>query len=114
MTSKYDTDGQVQLELQRLDSLFQPHFDRGLTGDARATLVCLKIMERRARLLGLDAPAMHHLAVEPSGGVLVVPGMLDEESWLSVAKVQQAELQRREAEVWKSPPTRKRRVADDD
>jgi hypothetical protein len=114
MTTKCDVEEQVRLEVQRLDSLFEPHFRRGITGDVRATLVCLKVMERRARLLGLDAPARHPVAVEPSGGVLVVPGMMEEESWLAAVKVQQEELLRMEAEIWQRPPARPRRVVVDD
>jgi hypothetical protein len=109
-----DIEKQVQLDLQRLESLLDAHFRRGITGDVRSTLVCLKVMERRARLLGLDAPARHQVAVEPSGGVLVVPGMMEEESWLAAVKVQQEELLRMEAEIWQRPPARPRRVASDD
>jgi hypothetical protein len=99
-----DIEKLVRLDLQRLESLLDAHVSRGITGDVRSTLVCLKVMERRARLLGLDAPARHHVAMEPSGGVLVVPGMMDEESWLAAAKVQQEELRRMEEAIWARQP----------
>jgi hypothetical protein len=47
----------LQIELERLDVLQSAHFEKAATGDDTATLTTLKIMERRARMLGLDAPA---------------------------------------------------------
>ena len=44
------------LELARLDELWRPVYALALTGDLPAVDRCLRIMERRARLLGLDAP----------------------------------------------------------
>jgi hypothetical protein len=44
----------VRLEEQRLDSLQDGIWDRALSGDPRAVEVALKVLERRARLLGLD------------------------------------------------------------
>jgi hypothetical protein len=44
------------VELARLDSLWRVNYRNAMTGDAKATLVCLRISERRARLLGMDAP----------------------------------------------------------
>lgn len=45
------------LELQRLDELSRPYYSRALNGDEWALDRVLKIMERRARLLGIDAAA---------------------------------------------------------
>ena len=67
-----------KLDLERLDRLFATHFPRACRGDHQATTACLRIMERQAALLGLDAPRQvagqqeHHLA----GGVVLVPGLL--------------------------------------
>ena len=45
-------------ELARLDAIYIPAYARasGKAGDDPAALTCLRIMERRAKLLGLDAP----------------------------------------------------------
>ena len=43
-------------ELARLDRLQNAHWMNALRGDSRATELCLRISDRRARLLGLDAP----------------------------------------------------------
>lgn len=45
-----------QMELERLDAIWQPVFLRALGGDLFAVDRCLKIAERRARLQGLDRP----------------------------------------------------------
>lgn len=44
------------LELARLDRLFNTHFDRAVRGDKTAVDRCLRIMDRRAKYLGLDKP----------------------------------------------------------
>jgi hypothetical protein len=42
-------------ERARLQRLFKTHWPKALKGDARSTEICLKIMNRRAALDGLDA-----------------------------------------------------------
>ena len=44
------------IELQRLDGLWKVAHDKALKGDLPAIDRCLRIQERRAKLLGLDAP----------------------------------------------------------
>lgn len=44
----------LRLELDRIDQMFRPAFEEATQGDFDATLVCIKLMERRAKLLGLD------------------------------------------------------------
>jgi hypothetical protein len=44
----------IRLEEARLDALQDGIWDKALGGDARAVEVCLKLLERRARMLGLD------------------------------------------------------------
>lgn len=44
----------LKLELARLDQLFEANFTWAALGDLRAAEMCLKIMDRRARFLGLD------------------------------------------------------------
>jgi len=45
-----------EMELQRLDRLYKAASPAAESGDAMMIAACLKIQERRARLLGLDAP----------------------------------------------------------
>ena len=45
-----------QLELKRLDQMQFPLWPAVLAGDVQATTTALRIQERRASLLGLDAP----------------------------------------------------------
>jgi PBSX family phage terminase large subunit len=44
------------LELQRLDAMFDPMYAQAARGGQGAVDRCIRIMERRARLLGLDLP----------------------------------------------------------
>lgn len=44
------------LDLMRLDKLWCATYPRAIAGSHTATLACLRIMDRRARLLGLDVP----------------------------------------------------------
>lgn len=46
-----------QLEAFKLERLYQVVFPLALAGDGAAVDRCLRIAERKARLLGLDAPA---------------------------------------------------------
>lgn len=57
-----------RLELDRLDGLFYPQYRAALAGDAQAVAACLRIMERRARMLGLDDA--HATGVEAVGNLL--------------------------------------------
>lgn len=45
-----------ELELLRLDALFKVYFDKGLRGDVKSAQFCIGLMERRARLAGLNKP----------------------------------------------------------
>jgi len=63
-----DADDLRRLELDRLDAMFQPQFRAALGGDPIAAQVCLRIMERRARMLNLDAEAI--AGVEQVGNLL--------------------------------------------
>ncbi len=44
------------MELERLDDLFRQSYSAALGGDLRGVDSCLRVMTRRAALLGLDAP----------------------------------------------------------
>ena len=50
------TEAVRQLELKRLDQMQFPLWSQVLAGDIAATTTALRIQERRAALLGLDAP----------------------------------------------------------
>ena len=50
------TEAVRQLELKRLDQMQFPLWPQVLAGDVAATTTALRIQERRAALLGLDAP----------------------------------------------------------
>lgn len=61
------------IELARLDRYQKALDDGAESGDARSVLAALKIMDRRAKYLGLDAPAqlehsgtLKHINVDPS------------------------------------------------
>lgn len=47
----------IAIELDRLDGMFRPLYLAAVHGDVQAVDRCLRIMERRARLLGLDKAA---------------------------------------------------------
>jgi hypothetical protein len=47
----------IGIELARLDELLKPFYVRALEGDVSAGALCIRIAERRAALLGIDAPA---------------------------------------------------------
>jgi hypothetical protein len=51
-----DADQLRAIELERLDRLQAGVWTRAINGDDKAVLSALRIMQRRARLLGLDAP----------------------------------------------------------
>jgi predicted transcriptional regulator len=53
-----------QMELQRLDSLMFSAWAAAQRGESRAIETVLKIMERRAKMLGLDAPTKLMLSSE--------------------------------------------------
>lgn len=44
------------LECERLDRIQYAHWAKAMSGDYKAARVVLAVMDRRARLLGLDAP----------------------------------------------------------
>ena len=45
-----------EIELQRLDEMLQPMLKKAKSGDAKAVMSVIRIMDRRAKLMGLDAP----------------------------------------------------------
>jgi hypothetical protein len=55
-------------ELDRLDRMQQAVWGRALQGDLPAVGTVLRIMERRAKMLGLDAPVTANIQVEHLDG----------------------------------------------
>jgi AraC-like DNA-binding protein len=55
-----------ELENDRLDLLFSSVWEQALAGDHKATDTCLRIMSRRAKLLGLDTPVSQRVEVTPT------------------------------------------------
>ena len=67
-----------EIEAERLDKLTTAFFPNAVQGDLSAAAVVLRIMERRARLFGLDAPARHEVAGKDNLAVEVT--VMDAES----------------------------------
>ena len=85
------------LELERLDAMFTMPYLNAQAGDLNAINVCLRIMDRRAALLGIDAPKKVDAKVEAKGGVLVVPGAVAPSEWEKAVSEQQRALADSEA-----------------
>ena len=64
----------VELELLRCDTYLQSLAAKIQDGDVQAVSAALKVADRRAKLLGLDAPAK----LEHSGSVMVIASDIDE------------------------------------
>lgn len=58
-------------ELDRLDRLQRAVWPRALQGDLPAVGAVLRIMERRSKMLGLDAPIQANIAIEHFDGQTV-------------------------------------------
>ena len=84
----------IKLDLERLDVLWQIQYLNAQGGDVQAMAACMKIMERRAKLLGLDAPVKvdNKTEVTSKDGVLVIGATMTPEDWAAAAKDQQANL----------------------
>jgi len=84
----------LKLDLERLDAMWGIHYLNAQAGDVQALSACMKIMERRAKLLGLDAPVKtdNKTEVSAGGGVLVVNPVMTPEEWQAAAKAQQSAL----------------------
>ena len=52
------------LELERMDRMLLGLWDKATHGDARAVDAVLRIMKRRAEMLGLDAPIKNEITVK--------------------------------------------------
>lgn len=58
----------LKLDLERLDAMWGIHYLNAQAGDVHALAACMKLMERRAKMLGLDSPERHEVsATVPAG-----------------------------------------------
>lgn len=69
---------QLAFELAQIDSVIRGMAAKSARGDAKAGAVILKAMERRAKLLGLDAPTKTDVT---SGGKPIAPITPDDPRW---------------------------------
>ena len=65
------------LELERLDSMLLPMMAQAKKGNQGAVDRVLRIMERRAKLLGLDAPTKQEITGSDGGPVVIAIGGID-------------------------------------
>lgn len=93
-TQREPADELRKLELERLDVMWPIHFLNAQAGDVQALTACMKVMERRAMLLGLNAPVKVDSKTEVTSkdGVLVIGPVMSESDWEQAAKQQQATL----------------------
>ena len=82
----------VALDVERLDALWKSQFPAAQAGDPDAVGCCLKILEKRWRLLGMDSPRSQESAASPQQTVMVVPYFSSPAEWEAVA--QQAQLKK--------------------
>jgi hypothetical protein len=76
-----------------------------MRGDVTAVTGLLRIMERRAKLLGLDAPVKVDSKIDATVetqqyGVLVVPAPISEDEWKQQVARDQADLAEKERQVF--------------
>lgn len=69
--SLYEPADQVrELELRRLDAMWATMYTKAIGGNIEATHAALRIQERRAKMLGIDAP-------NPDDGTGIVVGLIE-------------------------------------
>lgn len=54
-----------KIEIERLDQLLNAMWDKAMKGDGWAVDRCVKIMERKAKLTGIDAPVVTKVEIVP-------------------------------------------------
>jgi AraC-like DNA-binding protein len=95
-TLREPSDALRTLELERIDVLWQMQFMNATSGDVQACMACLKLQERRAKLLGLDAPVQQEISGKDGaplgGGTFVLPAVCTPAEWAKAAGKQQDDL----------------------
>jgi hypothetical protein len=69
-------DEALAVDLLRLDAMWPENFTRAQAGDVAAVHACMRIMERRARLLGLDAAQKRELSGPDGQPLPLVPPVI--------------------------------------
>lgn len=80
------------LELTRLDILFELAMKQAQAGEPRGIPNCIRVMERRAAMLGLDAPQIIEAAGAGGGPITVVWGHSDREHAVDITPVAQGQV----------------------
>ena len=75
----------LTIELERLDAMFAKPYQNAINGDLMAIGACLNIMNRKAKLLGLDAPAKQEITGK-GGAPLAAPTVSKEDVEAAVAR----------------------------
>jgi hypothetical protein len=78
----------LQLDLERLDAMWGIHYLNAQGGDVQALAACMKIMERRAKMLGLDAPAKAEVT-GANGGPIEYSALTDEQLEAKIKALQE-------------------------
>ena len=81
LTLREPADEVRDLEVARLDAMLLPLWRRVQQGDERAVDRALRIMERRARLLGLDAPSKSEQSGSDGEPLKIVVEHVGREEW---------------------------------
>lgn len=85
MIVKEPVEAVYKMELARTDALHKAYWDRALAGDHKAFLNIMRVMERRAALLGLDKPqkvAMTDPTGERESQVFAMPTLTEQQAYL--------------------------------
>ena len=61
------------IELQRLDELTLTYQPRAMKGDEKAAKLVIQVMDRRAKLLGIDAPSKQEISGDISPVIVRFP-----------------------------------------
>ena len=73
------TDAAVTLDLRRIDRIINAIWTKVVDGNLQAIDRMIKLLERRAKLLGLDAPVVREVTGRDGGSIRIEYGELTEE-----------------------------------
>ena len=75
--SKYEAADLLRTqEGMRLDTLQRAHWRAALAGDVKAAAVVLRVMDRRARLFGLDSPVQVEVTADVDAQIVALAGQV--------------------------------------
>jgi len=86
-TCREVADNTRKLESDRLDALWRVMFAKAMAGSCQAVDRCLMIMDRRARLWGLDAPVNRYVGVVGMGQLVEAVEKLERENYAMEARI---------------------------